>query len=97
MTRRPRPTVTGRWRDAQGGQYQLEQQGAQVNIAGASSLGPVVGTGIIANNILTLNYTVNGVAYAAQLEIGGDGVWLRGQYGSQVTGDAGVVVLQRTQ
>lgn len=91
-----RPTVTGRWRDAQGGQYQLEQQGAQVNIAGASSLGPVIGTGLIANNILTLDYTVNGVAYAAQLEISADGGWLRGQYGSAVTGDSGVVVMQRT-
>ena len=92
-----RHTLTGRWRDAQGGQYQLEQHGGQVNIAGASSLGPVIGTGIIANKILTLDYTVNGVAYAAQLEISTDGDWLRGQYGSAVTGDNGVAVLQRIQ
>jgi len=90
-----RQTLSGKWRDAQGGQYQLDQQGAQVNIVGASSLGQVIGAGVIVNNILTLNYTVNGVAYVAELEISADGGWLRGRYGSAVTGESGVVVMQR--
>ncbi len=90
-----RQTLSGRWRDAQGGQYQLDQQGAQVNIVGASSLGQVTGAGVIVNNILTLNYTVNGVAYVAELEISADGGWLRGRYGSAITGESGMVVMQR--
>ena len=53
------------------------------------------GVGWIVNNILTLDYTFNGIQYAAELEISADGNWLRGRYGSAATGESGIVVLQR--
>lgn len=47
--------------------------------------------------LLTLIYTVNGVQYAAELVISADGNWLQGRYASAITGERGMVALQRTQ
>ena len=51
----------------------------------------------IVNNILTITYALNGVQYAAQLELSPDGNWLRGGYASAATGERGMVLMQRTQ
>ena len=92
-----RSPLTGAWQDAEGGRYHLIEQGGQVKFEGMSPQGQVYGLGEIANDILTLTYTLNGTtAYNAELEISADGGWLRGRYGSAITGESGMVVLQRT-
>ncbi|MGK2915926.1 MAG: hypothetical protein ACSLE5_16010, partial [Porticoccaceae bacterium] len=89
------PSLNGDWQDAQGGRYRLtEQGGGGFRFEGLKPYGQM-GIGWIANNILTLDYTFNGVRYGAELEISADGNWLRGRYGSAVTGENGPVVLQR--
>ena len=48
--------------------------------------------------MLTLSYTLNGaVAYNAELELSADGNWLKGRYDSAITGETGMVVMQRVQ
>ncbi len=89
-------TLTGYWRDVDGGQYQVIQQGLQVAIQGSHPTGPVYGTGVIANNVLTLNYTINGVPYGAQLTMNTDGS-LAGHYASSYSGLNGAIALQRAQ
>ncbi|MGA7181313.1 MAG: hypothetical protein WBX11_17250 [Thiobacillaceae bacterium] len=89
--------LTGAWQDAEGGRYRFTKQGGQVKFEGMSPHGQVYGLGEMVNNMLTLNYALNGAsAYTAQLELSQDGSWLRGRYGSAITGESGMVVLQRT-
>lgn len=98
VTNTPAPvqTLAGGWQDAEGGRYQLIEQGSgRYRLEGQSPYGPVVGEGKIANNILVLAYVINGVQYGAYLEISADGNWLRGQYGNGATNEVGMVVLQR--
>ena len=93
----PRPTLSGGWQDAEGGRYKLiEQAGGGFRFEGMSPHGAVAGVGGIVNNILTITYALNGVQYAAQLELSPDGNWLRGGYASAVTGERGMVLMQRT-
>ena len=87
-----RPSPNGDWQDAQGGRYRLIEQGGRFRFESTSGQS---GVGWIVNNILTLDYTFNGIQYAAELEISADGNWLRGRYGSAATGESGMVVLQR--
>lgn len=92
----PRPTLSGAWQDAEGGRYQLiEQGGGGFRFEGMSPHGAVVGVGGLVNNILTTTYALNGVQYAAQLELSPDGNWLRGGYASAATGESGMVLMQR--
>jgi hypothetical protein len=92
-----RPPLTGAWQDAEGGRYRLTEQSGQVKFEGISPHGQVYGVGEIANNILTMTYALNGAtAYTAELELSSDGAWLRGRYNSAITGESGMVVLQRT-
>jgi len=92
----PRPTLSGGWQDAEGGRYQLIEQGGGFRFEGMSPHGAVVGVGGFVNNILTITYALNGFQYAAQLELSPDGNWLRGGYASAVTGERGMVLMQRT-
>jgi hypothetical protein len=90
--------LTGAWQDAEGGRYRFVEHGGEVKFDGVSPHGPVHGVGEFANNMLILNYTLNGAtSFTAQMELSADGGWLRGRYGSAVTGESGMVVLQRTQ
>lgn len=89
-------TLTGYWQDVEGGQYQVVQQGMQVAVQGSHPAGPVYGTGVIANNVLTLNYTINGVPYGAQLTMNADGS-LVGRYASSYSGLSGNMALHRNQ
>lgn len=92
----PRPTLNGGWQDAEGGRYRLiEQGGGGFRFSGMSPHGPVVGVGGVVNNILTITYALNGVQYAAQLELSPDGNSLRGGYASAATGESGMVLMQR--
>jgi TIR domain len=88
--------LTGYWRDVEGGQYQVVQQGLQVAIQGSHPAGPVYGTGVITNNVLNLNYTINGVPYGAQLSMNADGS-LVGRYASSYSGLSGSMALHRAQ
>ncbi len=91
-----RPILTGAWQDAEGGRYRFIEQGGQVKFEGMSPHGQVYGIGEIANNMLMLTYTLNGAsAYTAQLQLSPDGNWLKGRYGSAITGESGMVVMQR--
>lgn len=90
-------TLAGGWQDAEGGRYHLQEYGGGYRIEGNSPYGPVMGAGTVVNNVLTLIYTVNGVQYAAELVISADGNWLQGRYASAVTGERGMVALQRVQ
>jgi hypothetical protein len=89
-------TLTGYWQDVEGGQYQVVQQGLQVAFQGSHPAGPVYGTGVIANNVLSLNYTINGVPYGAQLTMNADGS-LVGRYASSYSGQSGSMALHRNQ
>ncbi|MGC3981300.1 MAG: toll/interleukin-1 receptor domain-containing protein [Steroidobacteraceae bacterium] len=89
-------TLTGYWQDNEGGKYEVYQQGNQVALRGTNSGGTVYGTGVMANNQISLNYTVNGVPYAAMLMVGADGK-LTGQYGSNVSGLSGEITLSRVR
>jgi hypothetical protein len=88
------PDLTGDWKDAEGGRYRIFQQGLTVGIEGISPRGPVYGSGGIANNVLTLNYTLNDTVYVAELEITPDRRGLRGHYASPITGETGMVELR---
>ena len=90
-------TLAGGWQDAEGGRYHIQEYGGGYRFEGNSPYGPVTGAGTIVNGVLTLIYTVNGVQYAAELVISADGNWLQGRYASAVTGESGMVALQRTQ
>lgn len=92
----PTVSLAGYWHDAEGGQYQVVQQGVQVAVQGSHPAGPVYGTGVIANNVVTLNYTINGVPYGAQLAMNSDGS-LVGRYASSYSGLSGNMALQRSQ
>lgn len=89
-------TLTGYWQDVEGGQYQVVQQGQQVAFQGSHPAGPVYGTGVIANNVLNLTYTINGVPYGAQLTMNADGS-LAGRYASSYSGLSGNMALHRSQ
>ena len=89
-------TLTGYWQDVEGGQYQVVQQGMQVAVQGTHPAGPVYGTGVITNNVLTMNYTINGVPYSAQLTMNADGS-LVGRYASSYSGLSGNMALHRSQ
>lgn len=87
-------TLSGYWQDSEGGQYQVVQQGQQVAVQGSNPYGAVYGRGVIANNLLNLQYTINGVPYAAALTMDANG-GLVGRYGSNVTGLSGNMALRR--
>ena len=98
----PRPpvaevTLSGNWRDAEGGNYRLVQQGVQVAFQGLSPHGPVAGSGILNGNQLTLDYTLNGYPYQAAPLASPDGLNLIGQYRGASAGDSGPVHLQRAR
>lgn len=87
-------TLTGYWQDSEGGQYQVVQQGQQVVVQGSNPYGAMYGTGVIANNLLNLQYAINGVPYTAALTMDANG-GLVGRYGSNMTGVSGTLTLQR--
>jgi len=89
--------VTGVWQDAQGGKYQIVQQGGQVVFRGTSAYGVVAGAGMVQGNQVSFSYTVNGAPYQAVVLLSPDGHYLNGQYRSPNTGENGPVVLQRIQ
>jgi hypothetical protein len=85
-------SLAGEWHDAQGGRYRLIEQGGRYAFDSAQGQS---GVGWIANNMLMLDYTYNGMRYGAQLAISPDGNTLSGEYRSAVNGDYGPVLLQR--
>jgi len=87
--------LTGAWQDAEGGNYRMVQQGYQVAFQGMSPHGPVTGAGVLQNNQLGLDYTLNGYRYQANLLISPDGASLAGQYRDPATGESGPVHMQR--
>lgn len=87
--------LSGNWQDAEGGNYRLVQQGAQVVFQGVSVHGPVNGAGIVNGYLLALEYMVNGIPYLARLQAAADGQSLSGQYRSPASGESGPVFLQR--
>lgn len=89
--------ITGGWRDAEGGKYRIIEQGGQIVFQGASIHGAVAGAGMVQGNQFSFSYTVNGAPYQAVLLLSADGQYLRGQYRSPVTGENGMVALQRIQ
>ena len=89
--------ITGGWRDAEGGKYRIIEQGGQVVFQGTSIHGAVAGAGLVQGNQFSFSYTVNGAPYQAVLLLSADGQYLRGQYRSPVTGENGMVALQRIQ
>jgi hypothetical protein len=91
------PTVIGVWQDAQGGKYQILQQGGQVAFQGTSMYGAVSGAGMVQGNQYSFSYTVNGAPYQAVLMLSPDGRYLGGQYRSQNGAESGQVALQRIQ
>ncbi|MBS1144115.1 MAG: hypothetical protein H6R14_1521 [Proteobacteria bacterium] len=91
------PTVIGVWQDAQGGKYQILQQGGQVAFQGTSIYGAVSGAGMVQGNQYSFSYTVNGAPYQAVLLLSPDGLYLRGQYRSPNGAESGPVALQRIQ
>ncbi len=93
----PPLTLTGGWRDAEGGNYRFIQQGIQVAFQGASPHGPVSGAGVFQGNQLNLEYVLRGYPYQAVLQVSPDGLTLVGQYRGLSTGESGQVHLQRTQ
>lgn len=90
-------TLASGEQDAEGGRYHIRGYGGAYRFEGNSPYGPVTGAGTVVNGVLTLIYTVNGVQYAAELVISADGNWLQERYASGVTGERGMVALQRTQ
>jgi len=93
----PPLTLTGSWRDAEGGNYRFIQQGIQVAFQGVSPHGPVNGAGVFQGNLLNLEYVLKGYPYQAVLQASPDGLNLVGQYRDPATGESGQVHLQRTQ
>lgn len=93
----PADMMIGLWQDAQGGKYQILQQGGQVAFQGTSVYGAVSGAGTVQGNQFSFSYTVNGAPYQAVLLLSPDGLYLRGQYRSPTTGENGPVALQRIQ
>lgn len=93
----PQLAVTGGWQDVDGGKYRIIEQGGQVVFQGTSIHGAVVGAGMVQGNQYSFSYTVNGAPYQAVLLLSADGQYLRGQYRSPVTGESGLVALQRIQ
>lgn len=87
--------LNGAWRDAEGGNYRLAQQGYQVAFQGLSPHGPASGRGLLRGNQLALEYAVNGAPYQATLVVSADGMTLMGQYRDPATGESGQVHLQR--
>lgn len=92
-----RLSVNGGWQDADGGKYRIIEQGGQVVFQGTSIHGTVAGAGMVQGNQFSFSYTVNGAPYQAVLLLSADGQYLRGQYRSPVTGENGMVALQRIQ
>ncbi len=90
-------SITGAWRDAQGGQYQIVEQQGQVLFRGTSAYGPVSGTGVIQGNQFSFTYALNGAPYQAVVMLSADGMYLQGQYRSQTTAENGMVALQRVR
>jgi hypothetical protein len=89
--------LTGAWRDAEGGNYRLVQQGIQVAFEGLSPHGVVAGAGIVRGDQLTLDYVLNGYRYQAALAVSPDGMSIRGRYHDPATGESGPVQMQRIQ
>lgn len=89
--------LTGDWQDAEGGNYRLLQQGAQIAFQGVSVHGPVGGAGVVNGNQLALEYMLNGVPYQALLQASPDGMALSGQYRNPASLETGAVVLRRTR
>ena len=90
-------TLTGNWRDTEGGNYRFVQQGIQVAFQGLSPHGPVNGAGGFQGNQLNLDYVLKGYPYHAVFQVSPDGLNLVGQYRGLSTGESGQVHLQRTQ
>lgn len=90
-------TLSGNWRDAEGGSYRLVQQGAQVDFQGLSPHGPVAGRGTLQGNRFTLDYMLNGYSYQALLLASPDGLNLMGQYRGVGTAEIGPINLQRAR
>jgi hypothetical protein len=89
--------LNGAWRDEEGGNYRLVQQGYQVAFQGLSPEGPASGRGLLRGNQLALEYVVNGAPYQAALVVSADGMNLMGQYRDPATGESGPIHLQRIQ
>lgn len=87
--------LTGAWRDSEGGNYQLVQQGYQIAIQGMSPHGAVSGAGVLKGGQLTIDYAVGGYRYQAFLLLSPDGATLAGQYRDPSSGETGQVHLQR--
>lgn len=90
-------SLSGAWRDAEGGNYQLVQQGYQVAFQGVSPHGPATGRGLLQGNRLSLEYVVNGYPYQAALGVSPDGMNITGQYLDPATGESGQIHLQRVR
>ena len=73
-------TLTGNWRDAEGGSYRFILQGIQIAFQGVSPHGAVNGAGAFQGNQLNLEYVLNGYPYQAVLQVSPDGLNLVGQY-----------------
>ncbi len=89
--------LSGAWADAEGGNYQLVQQGDRVGFQGMSPHGPVMGRGLLQGNQLVLEYSLAGQPYQAALTLGADGNSLTGRYVSHLDGDSGQVHLLRAR
>lgn len=90
-------SLSGAWRDAEGGNYRLVQQGDQIAFQGLSPHGPVLGRGMLRGGQLVLEYAIGGYPYQAALNLSPDGLILAGQYHDPATGESGQVYLQRVQ
>ncbi|KAF0100678.1 MAG: hypothetical protein FD187_1597 [bacterium] len=89
--------LAGAWADAEGGNYQLVQQGDRIGFQGMSPHGPVMGRGLLRGNQLVLEYTLDGQPYQAALAAGADGMSLAGTYHDPATGESGQVALRRVR
>lgn len=90
-------TLSGAWQDAEGGRYQMVQQGVQLVFQGLGAHGPVAGRGMLQGNQLSLEYLINGYPYQAVLRVSPDGMSMLGQYRGTSTGESGQVQLQRSR
>jgi hypothetical protein len=90
-------SLSGAWRDAEGGNYRLVQQGDQIAFQGLSPHGPAQGRGMLRGGQLVLEYAIGGYPYQAALNLSPDGLILAGQYHDPATGESGQVYLQRVQ
>ena len=90
-------TLSGDWRDVEGGVYRIEQRGNQIAFQGMSPHGPVSGRGLLQGDQLTLEYLLDDEPYQASLRVGANGASLQGQYFDPLSGESGQVSMQRVR